>query len=294
VRILVNLNEVFPIGLGGMPLSVDGRPSLNDAMHVVDAFVSAGGNFIDTADVYGLDEQDKGHNEKLLHRILRQLGYRDEVIVATKGGANRPNGGWELRNGHPDNLRKSCEQSLRNLNVEAHTLYYLHGPDPAVTLEDSIGELTKLQQEGKIVNIGIANVSLSQLKRAACVAKITAVQNRCNLFCKGDLNNGVIEYCKENAMSYIPYHPLGGWMNHANLARSSLSRAIVKIANVSYYTLCLAWLLSKGDHVIPIPGMDKVEHIESNFSALNMHLSQEIITLLDSFPDTYHPAHVSI
>jgi aryl-alcohol dehydrogenase-like predicted oxidoreductase len=182
VNVLTGNSPIFPIGLGAMPLSIAGRPSESQAINVIETFVEHGGNFIDTADVYGFDHADNGHNERLLNKALKKLGYTDQVIIATKGGATRPNGCWELHGGHPKKLRKACEQSLRNLNIACHALYYLHGPDSNIPLEESLGELVKLKMEGKIHHIGIANVNLKELELATKMTKIAAVQNKCNPF----------------------------------------------------------------------------------------------------------------
>jgi len=283
--------SLFPIGMGAMPFSLVGRPSEQESINILETFMTLGGNFIDTADVYGLDESDKGHNEKLIYKALKQLGKRDDILVATKGGATRPNGGWELRGGHPKNLRHGCEQSLIHLNTTEHTLYYLHGPDPDIPLEDSIGELVNLKKEGKIKNIGIANVTLDELKLAISLTSIAAVQNRCNPFCKGDLQNGLIEFCKSKNIIYVPYCPLGGWLEHTKLANSDLYQPLITKYQASSYMIALAWLRTKGEHIIPIPGMDKKDHVRMNFESLNLKLSSEDIDKIDAFPNLYSPKH---
>jgi aryl-alcohol dehydrogenase-like predicted oxidoreductase len=293
-KTLINSRSIFPIGLGAMPLSIENRPDENEPINIIETFVENGGNFIDTADVYGLDDSDRGHNEKLIHKALKQLGYLDQVLIATKGGATRPNGGWGLRGAHPKKLRKACEQSLINLNVASHGLYYLHGPDPAVPLEDSIGELQQLKNEGKIIHIGIANVNLDEIKLATSLTSITAIQNRCNPFCKGDFKNGVIEFCKLNNIVYVPYSPLGGWTDHANLAESPLYKNFTLKYQVQSYTIALAWLLNKNYPIIPIPGMDKSDQVLMNFQALDLSLLSEDITKIDEFPDLYSPKHLEL
>lgn len=284
---------IFPLGLGSMPLSISNRPSKSDSISIINEFINNGGNFIDTADVYGLDDRDRGHNEKLICEALRQHN-RDKILVATKGGATRPNGGWGLRGGHPRELRQACEQSLKNLNITSHSLYYLHGPDPDIPLADSIGELINLKNEGKIINIAIANVTLAELKYVTQLTEITAVQNRCNPFCKGDFNNGVIDYCKVKNILYIPYCPLGGWAEHKNLATNKLYNELTKKYQTSSYVISLAWLISKGDYIIPIPGIDKREQIHVNFSSIRLRLCKEDIEKIDNFPDLYSPKHLEV
>lgn len=284
--------SLSPIGMGAMPFSVAGRPTEHESIHIIETFLELGGNFIDTADVYGLDDADRGHNEKLICKALKQIGKRDDVLVATKGGATRPDGGWGLRGGHPKKLRHACEQSLINLKVSELSLYYLHGPDPDIPLEDSIGELVKLKNEGKIKQIGIANVTLDEVKLATTLTTITAIQNRCNPFCKGDLQNGLIDFCQLNDIIYVPYCPFGGWVDHVKLASSDLFTPLTDKYQVSSYFISLAWLLKKGDNIVPIPGMDKKEHVVMNFKAADFKLSDEEVARMDAFPDLYSPKHL--
>ena len=195
LRNISDIKRIFPIGLGAMPLSIFGRPSERDSIRLIRYFLDMGGNFIDTANIYGLDETDKGHNERLIHLALKHYKNLDDVLIATKGGATRPNGGWSFRGGgHPKSLRIACEESLKNLQISEHALYYLHGIDPGIPFEDSWGELVLLKEEGKIRHLGIANVNLDQLKTATNLTAIAAVQNRCNPFCKGDFDSGLIKF----------------------------------------------------------------------------------------------------
>ena len=290
-RHIANKLDIFPIGLGAMPLSILNRPLEKEALHVIETFLNAGGNFIDTANVYGLDDSDRGHNERLIQKALNQFGYSDKVLVATKGGATRPQGGWGLGEGHPTQLRQLCEKSLLDLGIDAHSLYYLHGPDPRVPFADSLGELINLKKAGKIKNIGIANVELDQVKQALELTEIAAVQNRCNPFCKGDFENGLIAFCKQNNIAYVPYCPLGGWGDHAKLSENILFTDLTKKYQVSSYVICLAWLLSKDTHIIPIPGMDKKEQIKTNFSAVSVFLNPDDIKKIDAFSNLYSPIH---
>lgn len=276
-----------------MPLSVAGRPSEDEAINVIQQFVELNGNFIDTANIYGLNENDKGHNERLIHRALKQSGQLDNVLVATKGGATRPQGGWSFRGGgHPKNLRIVCEESLKNLKITEHILYYLHGPDPDVPLEESWGALIELKREGKIRHLGIANVNLDQLKMAVKLTSVVAVQNRCNPFCKGDFKNQLIDFCKEHNISYVPYCPLGGWTDHAKLAKSNLFDELTTKYRVSSYVICLAWLLNKAKHIIPIPGVVSVTQLTANFTSTTLIIEPADIAKIDNFPDFYLPQHI--
>lgn len=278
-----------------MPLSIANRPSASESMAIITQFLELGGNFIDTADVYGLDIHDAGHNEQLIHRALERCHASNRVIVATKGGATRPQGGWSFYGGgSPQHLRKACEASLHRLGKEAHDLYYLHGIDPLVPFEVSLGELTRLKEEGKIKQIGIANVNYDELVVATKMTSIAAVQNRCNPWCKADLNNGVLEFCKNNNIQYVAYCPLGGWADHQALISSASMLALKAKYGVSVYAISLAWLISCGDNILPIPGMDKCTQVQENFSALNLKLDLADIELINGFPNHFSPKHTEI
>ena len=180
--------EVSCIGLGGMPLSLEGRPEEPQAVRVIHAALDAGMTWIDTADVYCHDDEDIGHNERLIATALSQLGAAAEkVLVATKGGLERPGGDWTV-NAHPKHLRMACERSLKALGTEVISLYQVHAPDPEVAWTDSVGEASRLQEEGKVLHVGISNVDAAQLAEAQGVCAIASVQNRCNPFDHRDLD----------------------------------------------------------------------------------------------------------
>ena len=292
MKFLSDYLSIFPIGLGAMPLSIAGRPTEKEAIIIIETFIKSGGNFIDTADIYGLDDSDRGHNEKLIYKALKQLQYLDKVIVTTKGGGTRINSGWNILGGHPKKLRTACEKSLKNLGIEAHALYYLHGIDPYIPVEDSIGEIMNMKVEGKIQHIGVANVDLNEIKNIESMTKIVAVQNRCNPFSKRDFTNGVIEYCRINYINYIAYSPLGGWSDHKKLSTCELYRSISLKYEISSYSINLAWLLAKADHIIPIPGMDTKNYVLQNLNSVNISLDEADIQKIDLFPDLYSSKHI--
>lgn len=276
--------SVHPIGLGAMPLSIAGRPEEAQALAVIDAFVAGGGNFIDTANVYCLDNSDIGHNERLIHKALRRHAHSDGVIVATKGGLTRPRGRWEV-DARPEWLRISCEQSLTALGVDAIGLYQLHAVDPQVDLAESLGELVRLQSEGKILHIGVSNVSPRELDHACRSATIVSVQNRCNVFMKRDVKNGLIEICRARGISYIPYGPVGGHNGHLRLSKNALLQRLARKYGASVYCIALAWLLAKGEHVLPIPGASKVASVQDSLMAATVDLSIEDVAPIDAMAD---------
>ena len=278
-RPLGNLGRsVVSIGLGGMPLSIANRPDERTALAVIAAFLDGGGDFIDTASSYCLDNADFGHNERLIAKALR-AAQRSDVVVATKGGLTRPEGRWEV-DCSPAWLRHCCEQSVRNLGAPI-PLYYLHAVDPAVPLAASVGELVRLRDEGKILALGLSNVDARQLDEALRLTAIAAVQNRCNVLDRRDFDNGLVDRCRELGIAYVPYSPVGGHWRHSRLGDdTTLARIAAKHATTPY-VVALAWLLAKGAHIVPIPGATKVTSIKSSLSALTVALDDADLAALD-------------
>ncbi len=272
------------IGLGAMPLSISGRPDAAPAFAVIEAFIAGGGNFIDTANVYCLDDDDIGHNERLIRQALDQLGVTDRVLVATKGGLRRPGGAWVV-DGDPDWLRLSCEGSLQALQADCIGLYQLHAVDPKVDFRRSLEALVKLKEDGKIRHLGLSNVSPAQLEQALDFTLIASVQNHCNLFDKRDFQNGMIDFCRARHITYIPYSPVGGHHGHVRLAREPLLQRLADQYQVSPHCVALSWLLHKGRHILPIPGASKVASIRDSLRATELKLSAEDIAALDRLPD---------
>jgi len=271
--------RVQPIGLGGMPLSIEGRPDERTGRAVIEAFVAGGGNFIDTAISYCLDNTDLGHNERLIATTLKALG-RSDVIVATKGGLTRPNGRWDV-DCTPAWLRRCCEQSARDLGAPI-PLYYLHAVDPNVPFADSLGELVKLRDEGTIAAIGLSNVTARHVEAALEITQIAAVQNRCNLLERRDVDSGLVAGCGELGIAYVPYSPVGGHWGHRRLAASADLARIATKHGTSPHAIALAWLLALGAHVLPIPGASRVASIENSLTAVNVQLEAGDLATLDS------------
>ncbi len=273
--------KVFPVGLGGMPLSIENRPDEARALEVLKASLDAGVTFIDTANVYCLDDSDIGHNERLIRKALETYGKTEEVQVATKGGLRRPNGDW-TRDASPACLRESCEASLRALQTDAIFLYQLHAPDSKVPLEDSVGELKRLQEEGKIRHVGLSNVSLDELGRAQKIVRVESVQNRCNPFEHKDYTNGLLRACEEQGVSYLPYSTVGGHQGHARVKTSRKLDSVAAKYNASRYAVIVAWHLGKSGCVIPIPGASRVESAKDSPKAAELVLSGEDCATLDA------------
>lgn len=263
--------SVFPIGLGGLPLSTKGRPAELDGIRVIHAAIDAGVDFIDTANVYCIDDHDIGQNERLIAKALKQKP-QSQVSVATKGGYTRPNGSW-IADGKPKSLRKACEKSLKDLGVEWIFLYQLHAPDPSVPIADSIGELKKLQDEGKVRHLGVSNFSPQQIDLAQSITRIESVQNRLNPMCQRDLYNGVMDVCHRFGMSYIAYSPVGGGLGHEALANHPTLVALAQKHCATPHQIMVAFALAVDPCVIPIPGASKVGSITSSVAAQKVVLS---------------------
>jgi len=231
--------SVFPVGLGAMPLSIQGRPPEADAIRTLHAAFDAGVNLVDTANVYCLDDSEIGHNERLIRKAIAGYGAA-RVHVATKGGMRRPAARWE-RDGRPEQLRQACEQSLRDLGVEAIFLYQLHVPDPQVPLEESVGALAELQAQGKLRHIGVSNVAVEQARLALGVARIESIQNRANPFCKADYqSSGVIDLCEEQGLTFLPYSTGRGQRHHREANAHAVLEWIASAHGVSAYEVSIA------------------------------------------------------
>jgi aryl-alcohol dehydrogenase-like predicted oxidoreductase len=264
---------VSAVGLGGMYLSIDGRPSELDAVRTIHAALDAGVTFIDTADVYCLDHKDIGHNERIIARALREKpGAR--AVVATKGGLERPNGAW-TRKATPAHLRQACEKSLRALGVDRIDVYQLHAPDPEVPLEDSVGELGRLSKEGKIAGVGLSNVSVEEIDRARAIMPIVSVQNRWNPRHRAPERDGVLARCTEIGIAFLPYSPFGGAAGAKSLATVGTLAKEASARGVSPHRLVLAWMLAKSPVVIPIPGGRRVESVVDSAAASDLALSSD-------------------
>jgi aryl-alcohol dehydrogenase-like predicted oxidoreductase/histidinol phosphatase-like enzyme/predicted kinase len=269
------------IGLGCMRLSTRADRDDERGVAVIRAALDAGATLLDTADSYCLDERDVGHNERLIARALAGwAGDRGKITVATKGGMRRPNGAW-VPDGRAKHLRDACDASRRALAVDTIDLYQLHAVDPRTPIETSVRALARLQEDGKIRDVGLCNVTVSQIRAAQSVVPIASVQVSLSPFDDESLRNGVAEYCRDNGIRLIAYRPLGG-ERVKQLARDAvLSRIAAKHA-VSNEELALAWLMSFGAGIVPIPGATRISTASSLARALGIDLDDEDRSLLDT------------
>ncbi|WP_259454305.1 aldo/keto reductase [Streptomyces ginkgonis] len=276
--------EVYEIGLGAMPMSIEGRPEDESrSIATIHAALDAGVTLIDTADAYSLgDAEDAGHNESLIARALAGHPRRDEVLVATKGGHTRPGGGaWGL-NGSPAYLRRACEASLRRLGVEAIGLYQFHRPDPSVPYAESIGALADLLDEGKIRMAGISNADPEQIEQANAIlgGRLMAVQNQFSPAFRS--SEPELDLCTELGIAFLPWSPLGGIARAGELgSRFAPFARIAHDRGVSPQQVCLAWMLAKSPVVIPIPGASRPETITDSAAASGLRLTEDELAQLD-------------
>ena len=269
--------EVSAIGLGGMPISVQGRPDRAQAIQTIHAALDAGVTFIDTADAYSLDDTDFGHNEELIAEGLR--GRSEEVFVATKGGHTRvPGGGWAL-DGRPEYLRRAVDGSLRRLGVDQIFLYQFHRPDPKTPIAESVGALKELLDNGKIRYAGVSNFNPEEIVLANEIlgGRLAAVQNQFSPSFRS--SEPELELCDKLGVAFLPWSPFGGIGKAGSL--SGPFKEVGDAHGVSPHQVCLAWMLAKSEVVIPIPGASRPASVQDSSAATHLELTAEELTRLD-------------
>jgi aryl-alcohol dehydrogenase-like predicted oxidoreductase len=276
--------QVSAIGLGGMPMSIEGRPDESRSIAAVHAALDAGVTLIDTADAYHLNADDAGHNESLIAKALATYGGdTSDVLVATKGGHERPgDGSWTL-NGSPAYLKQACERSLKRLGVEAIGLYQFHRPDPAVPYADSVGAIRDLLDEGKIRMAGISNADPEQIREANEIlgGRLASVQNQFSPAYRSSETE--LRLCDVLGIAFLPWSPLGGISNAGELGSSHSAFAQVAQAHgVSPQQVALAWQLAKSPVVIPIPGSSRPETARDSAKAADLELTDAEFAQLDA------------
>ncbi|MFE1389290.1 aldo/keto reductase [Streptomyces albogriseolus] len=275
--------EVSAIGLGGMPMSIEGRPDESRSLATLHAALDAGVTLIDTADAYHRDAGEVGHNESLIAKALSTHERGGDVLVATKGGHLRPgDGSWTL-DGRPEYLKRACEASLRRLGVEAIGLYQFHRPDPRVPYAESVGALRDLLDEGKIRMAGISNADPGQIREAQEIlgGRLVSVQNQFSPAFRS--SEPELELCDELGVAFLPWSPFGGISKAGELGSTYAPFARVAQAHgVSAHQVCLAWMLAKSPVVVPIPGASRPESVQDSVRAADLELSAEEIAELDA------------
>ncbi|PYY39305.1 aldo/keto reductase [Curtobacterium sp. MCPF17_046] len=277
--------SVSAIGLGGMPMSIEGRPDEARSVATVHAALEAGVTLIDTADAYDLAAHDEvGHNEELIARAVREYGGdTSEVLIATKGGHLRPEPGAWAQNGDPAYLKEAAKASAKRLGVEAIGLYQFHRPDPAVPYADSVGALAELLDEGVIRMAGISNATVDQIRQANEVlgGRLASVQNRFSPVFRS--SEPELELCDELGIAFLPWSPLGGIAGAADLGTTAEDFAVLaQERDVTPQVIALAWELAKSDVVIPIPGASRPQSILDSVTAATVKLRPEEVERLDA------------
>ena len=260
------------LGYGAMRITGDGiwgEPAdPKEACAVLRRALELGTNFIDTADAYG-----PYISERLIREAL--YPYPRGLLIATKGGQVRPRREEWVPDGRPEHLRAACEASLTRLKLERIDLYQLHRPDPQVPFEDSVGELAKLQKEGKIRHIGLSNVDPQQLAKARAIVKIVSVQNRYNVADRA--SDDVLAICEREQIAFIPWGPLAQRAQESSTPSKQLTalQSIAKGRGIDIEEAALAWLLARSPVMLPIPGTSKVTHLEDNVGAAKVRLTPQ-------------------
>ena len=274
---------VSAIGLGGMPMSIEGRPDRERAIATIHASLDAGVTFIDTADAYHRDAVEVGHNEELIAEALASHSGGDDVLVATKGGHLRPGDGSWTQNGQPDYLKQAAKESARRLGVEAIGLYQFHRPDPDVPYAESVGALAELLEEGVIQQAGISNATIAQIDEANDVlgGRLASVQNQ---FSPAFLSSRPeLEHCASLGVAFLPWSPFGGIKKAGDLgADHSAFQEVADGRGVSPYQVALAWHLQLAPIVVPIPGASRPESATDSAAAADLQLSDDEVARIEA------------
>ncbi|HEX3539562.1 MAG TPA: aldo/keto reductase [Acidimicrobiales bacterium] len=246
-------------GIWGMPR--DEAQAKAVLRHLTDLDV----NFIDTADSYGPEV-----SERLIAEAL--FPYPDDLVIATKGGLERPGPGQWTPNGHPKHLRQACEGSLSRLRLDAIPLYQFHRPDPKIPIEESIGALVELKEEGKIRHIGVSNFNEHELREAQALTPVVSIQNRFNLTDRH--SEDLVDLCDQEDLVFLPWGPLAD-------AETGPAADIARRHSATVQQIVLAWELARSPQMLPIPGTSSLAHLEENVAAASIKLDPEELAELN-------------
>jgi aryl-alcohol dehydrogenase-like predicted oxidoreductase len=266
--------RVTRLGFGAMRITgegVWGEPANRaEAIRVLRRAVESGINFIDTADSYG-----PSVSEEIIAEALHP--YPAGLVIATKGGFDRPGPNQWVENGRPEHLRSACEGSLRRLRLDRIDLYQLHRIDPKVPAQDQLGTLKDLQAQGKIKHIGLSEVSVQQIQHARTIVPIVSVQNRYSIADRG--SEDVLDYCEKEKLGFIPWFPLAA--GRVAGPESPIGRLAAQL-KATPSQVALAWLLARSPVMLPIPGTSKVKHLEENVAAVEIKIDADKMRELET------------
>ena len=297
--------EVSAIGLGCMSMTpIYGEPSEPEVIATIHRALEIGVDLIDTADMYG----DDGSNEALVGRALK--GRRDKAVLASKFGNIRLPDGGRAVNGRPDYVPKACEASLKRLGTEILDLYYLHRVDPSVPIEETVGAMAQLVKQGKVRHLGLSETSAATLRRAHKVHPIAALQTEYSLWTR-DPEDGILDACAELGIGFVAYSPLGRGFLTAKIDMNALEakdrrrelprfqgenlrkntqlldmlKTLAAKERCTPGQLALAWLLSRRDFIVPLPGTKRRQWLEENAAAADLKPAADTLASLDrAFP----------
>ncbi len=292
--------NVSCIGLGGMPMSLvrkpdySRRPPESQSIQVIHRALDLGVTLIDTADSYCRDESDKHHNEYLIHKALQQYeGETSHVIISTKGGFMRPKGSW-TPNGNPNHLRQTIRASFEALGGSRPIdLWQYHWPDPNYTIEEALKPVKEAVDEGLIRFVGVSNFSVEQIKQARDVVEIVSVQNQYNLMARQPEQDGVLEYCETEGLTFFAYRPLGGRQSVGEFNNIPELTELAREKGVSVYCIALAWLRTKSPCIIPISGASQLSSIEDSVKAVEVKFSAEELQKIERGATSFKPLQKS-
>ncbi len=314
-RLGTNGPKVGAVGLGcmGMTTAYDtNERDDEESVRVIHRAIELGVVLIDTAEVYGPYE-----NEELVGRALAARGMRQRVVLATKTGLVREDGGIR-RDGRPERIREAIDGSLSRLGTDHVDLYYLHRVDPEVPVEESWGAMKEVAKAGKAVRLGISEATLEQIEKAHALHPVSAVQSEMSLWTRDWIEAGVVSWCAENGAAFVPYAPLGrGYLTGALSSREGFDendfrahnprfnreamegnrriveavKAVAERLGATPAQVAIAWTLAQGEHVVPIPGTKKMRRLEENAAAADLDLPEDALTDLEQIPASVAPRY---
>jgi aryl-alcohol dehydrogenase-like predicted oxidoreductase len=283
-----------------------------ESVRVIHRAIELGVVLIDTAEVYGPYE-----NEELVGRALAARGMRQRVVLATKTGFVREDGGIR-RDGRPERIREAIDGSLRRLGTDHVDLYYLHRVDPEVPVEESWAAMKEVVEAGKAVRLGISEATLEQVEKAHALHPVSAVQSEMSLWTRDWIEAGVVSWCAENGAAFVPYAPLGrGYLTGALSSREGFDendfrarnprfnreamegnrriveavKAVAERLGATPAQVAIAWTLAQGEHVVPIPGTKKMRRLEENAAAADLDLPEDALADLEQIPASVAPRY---